>query len=140
MAEKKSKPKPKRFDLQERLINFSVRIIQVADALADIKTGNHIRGQLLHCGTSPPANYAEAQSAESRADFIHKIKIVLKELRETKVWLLLIMRASLINPTARLQPLIQECDELISIFVQSVKTADSNRKQASTVRAAEKLK
>ncbi len=126
MANKKSKPK--RFDLQERLINFSVRMIQVAEALPDTKTGNHIRGQLLHCGTSPSPNYAEAQSAESRADFIHKIKIVLKELRETKVWLLLILRASLIKPSSRLQPLIQECDELISIFVQSVKTADSNRK------------
>ena len=123
-----TKSKPKRFDLQERLINFSVRMIQVAEALPDTKTGNHIRGQLLRCGTSPPPNYAEAQSAESRADFIHKIKVVLKELRETKVWLLLIMRALLIKPPGRLQSLIQECDELISIFVQSVKTADSNRK------------
>jgi len=113
MANKKSKPK--RFDLQERLINFSVRIIQVAEALPDTKTGNHIRGQLLRCGTSPPANYAEAQSAESRSDFIHKIKIVLKELREINVWLLLILRASLIKPPDRLQPLIQECNELINL-------------------------
>ena len=124
----KQKPNAKRFDLQERLINFSVRIIQVAEALPDTKTGNHIRGQLLRCGTSPAPNYAEAQSAESRSDFIHKIKIVLKELREINVWLLLILRASLIKPPSRLQPLIQECDELISIFVQSVKTAHSNQK------------
>ena len=125
MANKKSNPK--RFDLQERLINFSVRIIQVAEALPDTKTGNHIRGQLLHCGTSPAPNYAEAQSAESRADFIHKIKIVLKELRETNVWLLVIVRSALIKPPDRLQSLIQECDELISIFVQSVKTVQSNQ-------------
>src|SRR3989304_10565814 len=103
MANKKSKPK--RFDLQERLINFSVRIIQVAEALPDTKTGNHIRGQLLHCGTSPAPNYAEAQSAESRADFIHKIKIVLKELRETKVWLLVIGKALIIKPQSRLEPI-----------------------------------
>jgi four helix bundle protein len=127
MAKRKSNPK--RFDLQERLINFSVRIIQVAEALPNTKTGNHVRGQLLRCGTSPAPNYAEAQSAESRSDFIHKIKIVLKELRETKVWLLTILRTSLITPPSRLQPLIQECDELISIFVQSVKTADKHREQ-----------
>lgn len=121
------KSNAKRFDLQERLINFSVRIIQVTEALSDTKTGNHLRGQLLRCGTSPAANYAEAQSAESRSDFIHKIRIVLKELRETKVWLLVILRASLINPSERLQPLITECDELIAIFVQSVKTANDHR-------------
>jgi four helix bundle protein len=77
------KLKPKRFDLMERLIHFSVRIIQVCQALPNSKVGNHIRGQLLHCGTSPPPNHAEAQSAESRSDFIHKMKIALKELRET---------------------------------------------------------
>ena len=121
MAKKKSDLKPA--DLLERLINFSVRIIRVAEALPNTKTANHIRGQLLRCGTSPPPNYAEAQSAESRSDFIHKIKIVLKELREIKVWLILIIRASLIKPEKRLDGLIQECEELISIFVQSVKTA-----------------
>ena len=117
----------KRFDLQERLINFCVRNIRVAESLPNTKTGNHFRGQLLRCGTSPAANYAEAQSAESRADFIHKIKIVLKELRETKVWLILVIRASLIKSEERLQPLLQECDELIAIFVQSVKTAQQNK-------------
>jgi four helix bundle protein len=114
----------------ERLIHFSVRIIPVCQALPNSKVGNHIRGQLLHCGTSPPPNYAEAQSAESRSDFIHKMKIALKELRETKVWLQMIVEATLIKPTSRLHPLIQECDELISIFVKNVNTADSNRKKA----------
>jgi four helix bundle protein len=113
----------------ERLIHFSVRIIPVCQALPNSKVGNHIRGQLLHCGTSPPPNYAEAQSAESRSDFIHKMKIALKELRETKVWLQMIVEATLIKPTSRLHPLIQECDELISIFVKNVNTADSNRKK-----------
>jgi four helix bundle protein len=112
-------------DLEERLINFSVRIMRLVEYLPDTKTGNHIRGQILRCGTAPPPNYAESRDAESRADFIHKIKIVLKELRETKVWLILILRTELVSPRERLEPLIQECDELISIFVQSVKTAKS---------------
>ena len=113
------------FDLQERLINFAVRMIQVAESLPNTRTGTQIRGQMLRCGTSPPANYAEALSAESRSDFIHKIKIVTKELRETNVWLLISTRASLIKPE-RLEPLLKECDELISIFVQSAKTAKKN--------------
>lgn len=111
------------FDLEERLINFSVRIVRLVDYLPDTKTANHIRGQLLRCGTAASPNYAEARDAESRADFIHKLKIVLKELRETKVWLILIFRTEIVSPKDRLEPLIQECDELISIFVQSVKTA-----------------
>lgn len=116
----------RQFDLQERLINFAVRIICLVEGLPNTKTGNHIRGQLIRCGTSAPANYAEAQSAESRPDFIHKIKVVTKELRETKVWLLIIGRASLINPQTQLQSIANECDELISIFVQSAKTAKKN--------------
>jgi four helix bundle protein len=106
-----------------------VRIIRLAEQLPNTRTGNHIRGQLLRCRTSPAPNYAEAQSAESRSDFIHKIKIVLKELRETKVWLIIIAQAELIKPSDLLGPLIQECDELISIFVQSVKTASSKNNQ-----------
>jgi four helix bundle protein len=104
-----------------------VRIIRLTESLPDTKTGNHFRGQLLRCGTSPAANYAEAQSAESRSDFIHKIKIVLKELRETYVWLVLSTRTSLIQSLARLEPLVKECKELISIFVKSVQTAKKGK-------------
>lgn len=118
------------YDLQERLIAFSGRVIEVVEALPKTGIGNHIRAQLLRCGTSPAANYGEAQSAESRSDFIHKIKIVLKELRETKVWLLMIEHASLIEPDARLVPIIQENDELIAIFVKSVETAKKNGRSA----------
>ncbi len=96
------------------------------DSLPETKTANHIRSQILRCGTSASPNYAEACDAESRADFIHKLKIVLKELRETKAWLTLLLRAEIISPSDRLEPLIQECDELISIFVKSVKTAKAN--------------
>ena len=119
------------FDLEERLIDFAVRIIRIAESLPKTRVGNHIAGQLVRCGTSPAPNYGEAQSAESRADFIHKMKISLKELRETKVWLLMIERARLIKPTSKLQPLIEENDELISIFVSSIQTAKKNTKKTS---------
>ncbi|NKB24661.1 MAG: four helix bundle protein [Kiritimatiellae bacterium] len=116
----------KKLDLENRLIDFSVRIIQVTEALPDKKTGKHISTQLLRSGTSPAANYAEAQSAESKADFVHKIKVVLKELRETKVWLKMIVPSQLLSGNTRLNPLFQENDELISIFVKSEKTAKNN--------------
>jgi four helix bundle protein len=114
------------FDLEERLINFSVRIVHAVDSLPDTKTANHIRGQILRSGTAVSPNYAEACDEESRQDFIHKLKICLKELRETKVWLTLVLRTEIISPRDRLEPLIDECDELISIFVKSVKTAKAN--------------
>lgn len=79
-------------DLEERLIDFAVRIINVVDALPNTKVGNHIAGQLLRSGTSPAPNYGEAQSAESRKDFVHKMKVALKELRETLIWLRIIQR------------------------------------------------
>jgi len=111
------------FDLEERLIDFAVRIIRTTESLPKTRAGNHIAGQLVRCGTSPAPNYGEAQSAESRSDFIHKMKVSLKELRETRIWLLMIVKANLIKPTSKLEPLINENNELISIFVTSVKTA-----------------
>ncbi len=119
------------FDLEERLIDFAVRIIRIAESLPKTKIGNHIAGQLIRCGTSPAPNYGEAQSAESRSDFIHKIKICLKELRETKVWLIMIVRANLIKPKSKLEPVIIENDELISIFMTSIKTAKQNQGKPS---------
>jgi four helix bundle protein len=76
------------FDLEDRLIDFAVRIIRTAESLPKTKVGNHIAGQLIRSGTSPAPNYGEAQSAESRSDFIHKMKVALKELRETRIWFL----------------------------------------------------
>ena len=118
--------KDKANDLEERLVDFAVRIITVVEALPDSKAGNHIAGQLIRSGTSPAPNYGEAQSAESRNDFIHKMKVALKELRETLVWLKITMRKPLCPPE-RLVPIIEENDELISIFVSSVKTAQTNK-------------
>ncbi|MBE9543636.1 MAG: four helix bundle protein [Proteobacteria bacterium] len=120
----------KTYDLEERLIDFAVRIIRMAESLPKTRVGNHITGQLIRCGTSPAPNYGEAQSAESRADFVHKMKVCLKELRETRVWLLMIVRAKLIKPTSKLDLLIQETNELISIFVTSIRTAKKAKKKS----------
>ncbi len=111
------------FDLEDRLLDFAVRVIRIAESLPRTRTGIHIAGQLIRCGTSPSPNYGEAQGAESRADFIHKMKVCLKELREIRVWLLLIDRINLLKNAADLKPLTEEANELISIFVSSVRTA-----------------
>ena len=115
-----------KFDLEERLINFAVLIIEIASELPNTKVGNHLSGQLVRCGTSPALNYGEAQSGESIKDFIHKIKVVLKELRETFVCLKIIYRSKLYKSEKKMQKALKENDELISIFVKSVETAQSN--------------
>lgn len=119
------------FDLEERLIDFAVRVIRTVESLPKSRVGIHIAGQLVRSGTSPAPNYGEAQSAESRSDFIHKMKICLKELRETRTWLCMIVRANLIAPSSRIEPLLDENDQLISIFVTSIKTARQNQKKTS---------
>ena len=119
----------RKFDLEDRLVDFAVTIIDTVEALPRTRAGNHIAGQLVRCGTSPALNYGEAQSAESQKDFIHKIKIVLKELRETSICLKITKRKPLIKPPERVDSVLCECDELISIFVTSVSTAKRNRKK-----------
>jgi len=121
----------KTFDLEDRLIDFAVRIIRIAEALPKTKVGDHIAGQIIRSGTSPVPNYGEAQGAESRPDFIHKMKVSLKELRETRVWLLMIVRANLIKPASKLELLIDENNQLISIFVKSIDTAKRKSKKTS---------
>jgi four helix bundle protein len=114
------------FDLEERLIRFAIRIIKLADSLPKTRAGNHVAGQIVRSGMSPAPNYGEAKDAESRKDFIHKMKVGLKELRETFVWLKIIQLRKMINAKAKIERLLQECEELISIFVSSVKTARKN--------------
>lgn len=121
--------KKKKFDLQDRFVDYAVRIINLSEQLPESKTGKHIAFQVLRSGTSPAANYGEAQSAESRADFIHKLKIALKELRETEVWLKIIIKAKIIQPTAKLSSLLQETDELVSILFKSIDTAKKNNER-----------
>jgi four helix bundle protein len=121
----------KNFDLEDRLIDFAVRIIRIAESLPKTKTGSHIAGQIVRCGTSPAPNYGEAQGAESQADFVHKMKLCLKELRETRVWLLMLVKANLIKPVSKLDSLIDENNQLISIFVKSIQTARQKRTKTS---------
>ena len=119
------------FDLEDRLIEFAVRIIRLAEVLPKTTVGSHVSGQMIRSGTSPAPNYGEAQSAESRPDFIHKMKVCLKELRETRVWLLMIAKANLVKSASQLDTLIDENNQLISIFVTSIKTARQKRQQTS---------
>ena len=110
-------------ELEDRLIDFAVAIMDVTEALPNTKAGSHIAGQLIRSGTSPAPNYGEARSAESRKDFIHKMKISLKELRETMIWLKIISRKRMVVGEP-VDAAISECDELIAIFVSSTRTAD----------------
>jgi len=112
------------YDLEERLLQFSTRIIKLIEELPHTGAGNHVANQLLGSATSPYANHAEAQAAESRNDFNHKLRICLKELRETKKWIRLIQRAALLNQTETLNGALLECEELTKIFVQSICTAE----------------
>jgi four helix bundle protein len=116
----------KRYDLEERLLEFAARIVRLVDALPHTRAGNHIGGQLLRCGTSPLANHGEVEAAESRKDFIHKLRICLKELRETSRWLRLVERVELVR-SGRIRPLFQEADELVRIFKTSIRTAGKHR-------------
>jgi four helix bundle protein len=119
--------KNKIYDLEERLLDFTVNIVKLVDKIPNSQTGNHIAGQLLRSGTSPYPNHGEAQAAESPKDFIHKLRISLKELRETQRWLKLIRRAELIAGPERVDGILMETDELIRIFVTSIKTAEKNK-------------
>ena len=122
-----------KYDLEERLLDFAARIIRLADSLPNRKAANHVGGQLLRSGTSPLPNHGEAQAAESRDDFIHKFKICLKELRESRRWLRLIQRVPLTAKPNRIDPLLSETEELIRIFDKSIRTAQANS-GASTLR------
>src|SRR5258706_6370422 len=102
-------------DIAKRLLRFPVRVGKLVDALADTRLGRHIAGQLVRCGTSPAANYDEARAAESHDDFVHKLGIVFKELREARVWLMMILEGELLREH-RLADLIDECNQLCNII------------------------
>ena len=112
-------------DIENRLIDFSVLVIDLCDRLARTRAGNHLAGQLLRSGTAPAVHYAEAQGAESTADFIHKLKLCLKELNESRVWLKIVIKSKL-SPKMDPKPVHQECDELCRIINASVKTTKGN--------------
>jgi four helix bundle protein len=122
------KTKKMAYDLGERLLAFTVIIIKIVEMLPNTKTGNHFAGQLLRSGTAPYPNHGEAQAAESPKDFIHKLRISLKELRETYRWLRLIKRVPLISPADLLDEVLAETDELIRIFVASIQTSEKKQR------------
>jgi four helix bundle protein len=117
---------PREYNLEERLVDFAVSVIRLVDSLPNTKAANHLGGQLLRSGTSPALNYGEAQSSESRKDFVHKFKIILKELRESMVCLKILRKSNLFDASETLDWLSKECNELVSIFVKSIETAEKN--------------
>ena len=111
------------YDLEERLLSYAADIVRLTDRLRGSPSQKHIAGQLLRSGTSPLANHGEANAAESNADFVHKLHISLKELRESKRWLKLIQRVPLIDDPDSLTAIIDETDQLERIFHSSIRTA-----------------
>ncbi len=116
----------RKYDLEERLLEFASAVIDLSEKLPSSRAGNHIAGQILRSGTSPYPNHGEAESAESREDFIHKLKVCLKELRETRRWARLIQRRGWAKDDPTLRFTLSESDELIRIFMSSIKTAQQN--------------
>jgi four helix bundle protein len=118
----------RQYDLEDRLLDFAVSVVELTETLPRTRAGNHIAGQLLRCGTSPLSNHGEVEAAESRKDFLHKLRICLKELRETKRWLRLVGRLKILQQSANPAACLNEVEELIRIFAASVRTAGKNAK------------
>ena len=121
--------KTTKYDLEERLIEFGLRTVDVAESLPKTTAGKHFGSQLVRSGTAPALNYGEAQAAESRPDFVPKMKLALKELRETMVNLKFILKRNYFQED-RLLPLLKENDELIAIFIKSISTAKEKLSKA----------
>lgn len=115
------------FDLEDRLLEFASVVIDLTEKLPNSRSGNHVAGQLLRSGTSPYGNHGEAESAESSDDFVHKLKVCLKELRESRRWIRLVQRKDWLGTDIQLQWTLGEVEELTRIFVASVRTAKQNQ-------------
>ena len=115
------------YDLEDRLINFTCRMIDVVEALPKTRSGNYMAGQLIRSCHSPAFNYSESQAAESPDDFIHKLKVVLKELKECRTSLKIIIKKVYITPESKLHPLYKEIEELIAIIGKAISTAMKKR-------------
>ena len=113
-------------DIEDRLIAFAVRIVMLCDNLPHSRVGNHFAGQLLRSGTTPAAHYVEARNAESNRDFIHKMKLGLKEMNESRIWPRILMEANIMS-AVRLQELHEECEQLCRIFGASISTVKSKQ-------------
>jgi four helix bundle protein len=117
----------RKYDLEDRFVEYTCRMIDVVEALPNTRAGNYIAGQLVRSCHSPAFNYGEAQGAESRNDFIHKMGVILKELKECRTALKIIIKKQMINPVVKLDPIFKETEELIAIIGKSVSTAQKNK-------------
>lgn len=117
----------RKYDLEDRFVDYTCRMIDVVEALPNTRAGNYIAGQLIRSCHSPTFNYGEAQAAESRNDFIHKMGIILKELKECRTALKIIIKKQLILPIEKLELVFKETEELIAIIGKSISTAQKNK-------------
>ena len=113
-------------ELSDRLLDFAARCGKVTDTLDNTRLARHISSQFVRSATSPAANYEEACAAESVRDFVHKLSIVLKELRESRIWIRLIQKANLLKKE-RMADLEDESTQLCNIIGKSIVTAKQNR-------------
>ncbi len=116
-------------ELSERLLDFAARGGRVVDALPDTRLGRHVAAQLVRSATSPAPNYEEGCAAESRADFVHKLSICLKELRESRAWIRLIIKTGMLSEP-QMSGLLDEATQLCKIMAQSIVTAKANKNRA----------
>ncbi|MBT3297142.1 MAG: four helix bundle protein [Verrucomicrobia bacterium] len=116
----------RRYDLDDRLLEYSASVVRLVENMTGTKAANHVGGQLLRSGTSPYFNHGEAEAAESPRDFVHKMGVCLKELRETKRALKLTRKVPLVQDRTTIDPLLLETEELIKIFFVSIRTAKKN--------------
>lgn len=116
----------RKYDLDDRLLEYAAGIVRLVEEMDNTRAGNHVGRQLLRSGTSPLFNHGEAEAAESPRDFVHKMGVCLKELRESKRALRLAQKVPLIRPPSKMAPLLDETEELIKIFFASIRTAQKN--------------
>ncbi len=119
--------KEPKYDLEERLLEFAVRVIRVTESMNRTPAGIYVADQLLRSATSPYGHHGEAEGAESRDDFIHKLRVCYKELREARRWLRLVQRVPLVTKSELLDGIVAEAEELVRIFAASIRTAENNR-------------
>ena len=118
----------RKFDLEDRLVDYTCRMIDVVEALPNSRSGNYIAGQLIRSCHSPTFNYGEVQASESPKDFIHKMSVVLKELKECRTALKIIRKKEMIKPVTKLEDVYKETEELIAIIAKSIVTVKKNNK------------
>lgn len=120
----------RRYDLEQRLIDFAVSVLKLVEFLPDDRGGTHLANQLVRSGTAPALLYGEAQAAESRNDFIHKMKLGLKELRESQINMRIIEKREMLNNAVVPSSILTECTQLVAIFSASIETAKRNNIKA----------